>query len=322
MLFSIEPVLQVFSCVAATVAHGIVAPAANDATPSTGGSLVPVAGLATETATELTAELASAELLAKSSAAPRREEVPQSIPNHPALSDRFYFGVGAGKYSTSTDARLDSPAGIGTSVSFEELLGLDESAWCPQLLGRWRFSERWRLEAEFFELNRSSSTKISGDITWNGTVFPVDTHVDATFNTSVTRVSCGYSFFKTQDKELGVALGFHLTDWDVSLEGSGGNAEGGAVLAPLPVLSGYGQFALTDRWALALRMDAFRIEYDDYAGHIYSMGLDVLYQPFRHLGFGLGYRGLDIELSMDSNDWTGEISTNYRGPVAFITTSF
>src|SRR4029079_1319675 len=100
----------------------------------------------------------------------------------------------------------------------------------------------------------------------------------------------GLSFFKTPDKELRLALGFHIPDISAELKGNGGNADKGDVLAPLPVLSLYGQFALTDTWALSGRLDAFRLEYDPYKGHVYSLGVDALWQPFRHVGFGIGWR--------------------------------
>ena len=118
---------------------------------------------------------------------------------------------------------------------------------------------RWRLELEYFQVDRSRTRATTEDIDWGDQTFPAGTLVETEFNVAVTRLSCGYSFFKRPDKELGVALGFHVTDIKASLSGSGGNAETGKVLAPLPVLSMYGQVALTDIWALAGRLDWFKL---------------------------------------------------------------
>lgn len=243
-------------------------------------------------------------------------------PLHPALTDKFFFGVGAYLVSSTTQARLDSPSGIGTSVAFEELLGLDNTSVVPQGLARWRMSDRWRLELEYFELNRSSSRALTQDVNWGDETFPTGATVNAEFNVSVARLSAGYSFFKTPDKELGVALGFHVTTFEAELSNSGGNQDAGKVLAPLPVLSMYGQFALTDIWALTGRMDAFKLSYDPYQGHIYSLGVDAICQPWRHVGFGLGFRTLEMEVSAEGSDWTGAIRTNYTGPILFLAVTF
>lgn len=254
-------------------------------------------------------------------AAARTPQEP-TIPNHPALSDRFFFGVGAFLATGTTTARLDSPSGVGTSIDFEDVLGLNETEWSPQGLGRWRFADRWRVELEYFEVDRSHTNTLNQDINWGNQFFPAGTQVKTKFDVSVTRLSCGYSFFKRPDKELGVALGFHLTDFDARLTGPGGNSESGKVLAPLPVLSMYGQVALTNRWALGGRIDAFKLEYDPYQGHIYSLGLDALYQPFRHVGFGLGWRGLEFEVEATKNNWDGRITSSFSGPIAFMSVSF
>lgn len=249
------------------------------------------------------------------------DETP-GIPNHPALSDTFFFGAGVFFANSTTEAQLNSSVGVGTNVDFEDALGLAENDLVPQGLARWRFSDRWRLELEYFALNRSNTKAIDGDIIWGDDTFPDGTAVEARFDISVTRLSCGYSFFKTPDKEIGVALGFHVTDINVKLGSTSTSGDEGKLLAPLPVISMYGQFALTDIWALSGRFDAFKLEYDPYQGHVYSIGIDALCQPWRHFGFGLGFRSLQIGGSVDSGDWNGEVRSNYAGPIAFASVSF
>lgn len=265
-------------------------------------------------------------LVASAFGAPaRRDEdaADPAIPNHSALTQKFWLGAGVFLSSSTTEARLNSDTGIGTSLNFEDALGLDETQVSPQGLFRWRVSDRWRIELEYFQVDRSHTRTTTQDIDWgNLPTIPSGTDVTSKFNVSVTRVSAGYSFFKTQDKEVGVALGFHLTDIDAALSTSGGSSEGGAVLAPLPVLSMYGQVALTDAWALEGRLDAFRLEYDPYKGNVFSMGVDALYQPWDHFGFGFGWRMLHFALSANGSDWEGEVSSDFQGPIAFVTVSF
>lgn len=245
------------------------------------------------------------------------------IPNNPALTDTWYFGLGATFMSSNTQLELKSTAGAGAVVDFEDVFGLAETSWAPQGMARWRFSERWRLEFEYFSLNRKNTRTLAQDVTWGDTTIPAGTSATAKFDASVLRLSCGYSFFKTQDKEIGVALGFHVSQFEAEVSTSGGGSAGeGKILAPLPVLSVYGQVALTDEWSVSTRLDALRLQYDPFYGSILSVGVDALYQPWRHLGFGLGWRTLQVSGGLSGQDWDGEIATTYTGPVAFVTSSF
>jgi hypothetical protein len=126
-------------------------------------------------------------------------------------------------------------------------------------MARWRTGNRWRIEAEYFQMNRTGNKTIDRTINWGDQTFPVNSTVSSKFDFSDLRLSAGYSFFRTKDKEVGVGLGAHVAKYDASLSGSFNGAplagESEKITAPLPVLSFYGQFALTDRWAVAGRMD-------------------------------------------------------------------
>jgi hypothetical protein len=71
-----------------------------------------------------------------------------------------------------------------------------------------------------------------------------------------------------------------------------------------------------------MRADWLSLTYGDYSGDVRGMGLDVLYQPFRHVGFGLGVRSLMMDLTIEDPDWHGEARTSYSGPTLFLTASF
>ena len=247
----------------------------------------------------------------------------QDVPHHPALQDRFFFGIGVFYPRTTTEAQLDSNRlGVGASVSFEQSLDMERSKAVPSFFGRWRFGERWRLDAEYFELNRSSERRLDRDLQWGDQVFAVNTSVATQFDFSDLRVSVGYSFFKRPDKELGVGLGLHMATYDVSLTGQAGNSEGEDVLAPLPVLSLFGQFALTDTWAMGLRLDRFAPSYDKFDGSLTSLGIDVLYQPFKHVGFGAGYRALAIRAEIEGERRILNMRQFFQGPMLFMNVSF
>ena len=244
-------------------------------------------------------------------------------PDHPALRDRFYFGAGAFFPQTTTQAQLDSSRlGVGTNIDFEQSLDMARSKTVPSFFGRWRFADRWRIDAEYFELNRSGERTLDRDVQWGELLFPAGSGVTSRFDFSDLRVSVGYAFFRAPDKELGVGFGLHLASYDVSLSTRTQGSDGEDVLAPLPVLSIYGQFALTDRWAVGSRLDRFSLSYDKYDGSLTSLGLDLTYQPFRHLGFGAGYRGLFIRMDAEGDRATLRFRQTFEGPLLFVNASF
>jgi hypothetical protein len=247
----------------------------------------------------------------------------QETPRHPALTDRLYVGVGAFFPQTTTQAQLqNNRTGLGTTIDLEQSLDMERSKTVPSFFGRWRIGERWRIDAEFFQLNRTSERTLEREIHWGEQTFPVNADVSAKFNFYDLRVSAGYSFFRTTDKELGVGLGLHMASYDVSLTSNSTGTDGEDVLAPLPVLSVYGQFALTERWAVGSRIDRFSLSYDKYDGSLTSLGLDLVYQPLRHFGIGLGYRGLFIKMAVEGDRATLRMRQTFEGPLLFLNASF
>ena len=247
----------------------------------------------------------------------------QDIPSHPALQDRYWLGAGAFFPQSNTQASLTSNrTGVGTTIDLEQTMDLERSKTVPAFVGRWRLSERWRIDAEYFQLNRHSERAVDRDIVWGDETIAVNANVQTKFNFSDLRVSAGYSFFRRKDKELGVGIGLHVATYDVSLSTANFGSEGEDVLAPLPVLSVYGQFALTDTWAVGTRLDRFSLSYDKYEGSITSLALDILYQPFRHVGFGAGYRALAIRAEVQGDNATLRMRQTFQGPLLFMNVSF
>lgn len=268
--------------------------------------------------------LASAVLLPLAVATTRVQAAStETVPNHPALNDRFVFELGGFYSRSATQVGLSGPSGgAGVAVDLESAFGLNERNLTPIAGFMWRFGERWRLEMEYFAINRTATRTLASDVTWGDQVFPTGATVNSKYDFKDYRVGVGYSFFKRPDKELGIGLGVHVLRFDVSAESAGIGADGGDVTAPLPVVSIYGAFALTNEWALRVRWDWLSLSYSNYSGSIQNAAIDVLCQPFRHVGFGLGLRSLAVNAQIDKEDWRGAARTVYTGPSAYVTVSF
>jgi len=247
----------------------------------------------------------------------------EEAPDHPLLTDTFRFSLGGFAAQSTTQARLGtSTGGVGIDVDFESTLGLDERKLVGEANAYWRFGNRWRLDAGYFKLNRGASRTLRGDITWGDNTFTAGTTVDTEFDVSDLRAAVGYSFFRRQDKELGIAAGLHTLAFKAAISAAGVGGRSESVTAPLPVFALYGNFALTDRWALAVRTDWLSVAYDKYAGSIRSTAFDVVYQPWKHFALGFGMHNLTLSIDVDNPNSKIAARMVLQGPAAFASVSF
>jgi hypothetical protein len=248
---------------------------------------------------------------------------PSATPQHRLLNDSFRFTLGGFYAESTTEARLSpQPGGVGGDVNFEDMLGLDTRQWVGEASMYWRFAERWRFDLGYFSINRNGTRTLATQVDWGGNTYPVGTTVNSTFNMSDLRAAVGYSFFRRPDKELGVGFGLHTTAFKVSLDAAGVGNKSESVTAPLPVLTLYGNFALTDTWALALRADWFSLSYDKYSGGVRATAVDFVYQPLTHWAFGFGVHSLTLRLDVDNPSAKLETRMVFQGPAVFASYSF
>jgi hypothetical protein len=245
------------------------------------------------------------------------------VPEHPMMSDRFFVGAGFAWVQSNVTANLNTGRiGLGTFVDFENDIGLKKTNVLGMLDFRMHFSERWLLDAEYFNLNRDAERNISRPIDWGALSFPVNAAVHGSFDLQDIRVSVAYSFFRTKDKEIGIGLGAHIMSLDATLSTRNLGSERASQSEPLPVLTMYAQVALTDRWLLRVRVDRFSLDRGGVDGSIFSSATDFVYQPWRHFGIGFGYRDINLQASSTNERWRGKAQVRHTGPYLFVSGSF
>jgi hypothetical protein len=246
-----------------------------------------------------------------------------SAPQHRLLNDSFRLSLGGFRAESTTEARLSTASGgSGVDVNFEDMLGLDKIKLVGEASMYWRFADRWRVDLGYFSLNRNGTRTLEQNVNWGGNTYPIGTTVNSNYKVSDLRAAVGYSFFRRPDKELGVGFGLHRAALETSLDAAGVGATNQSVTAPLPFLTLYGNFALTDSWALAVRSDWLSLSYDKYSGGIRATAIDFVYQPFTHFAFGFGVHSLTLHL--DVNNPSSQLQTRlvFQGPAAFMSYSY
>ena len=244
-------------------------------------------------------------------------------PNHPLLKDRFRVSLGAFYAESTTQARLGSSSGgTGVDVNFEDTLGLPARKTIGEVAAYWRISERWRVDLNYFRLTRKGSRTLTENLTWGDNTYTIGTTVNSSFEISDLRAGLGYSFFRTADKEVGIGVGLHSTAFKASLDSASAGAASESATAPLPVLALYGNFALTDTWALKAGTDWLSLAYDKYSGSIRASVFDIVYQPFKQVAFGVGMHSLNVRLGIDNPHSKFDARVALQGPAAYMSVSF
>ena len=135
----------------------------------------------------------------------------EEVPNHPALKDRFYFGAGAFFPQTSTQAAARVQAGPpGHHHDLEQTLDMERSKTVPTVLRPPAHRRALARRGRVLPARPQQRVAARPLAQWGEQTFPVNADVSARFDFSDLRVSAGYSFFRTADKELGVGLGLHM----------------------------------------------------------------------------------------------------------------
>ena len=238
--------------------------------------------------------------------------------------DRFWVQLAGYWPGIESTARADFLASgtPGTSVSFENDLGLADRKALPWFAAGARLGDRWRLEFEYFGLSRTGTRTISQSISWDDTVFPASATLDTRFDSDIFRLSAGWSFLRTPQAEAGLAVGAHVTDFNLSLATQttvGGlqasaSAESEDVLVPLPTIGLYGRYDFAKSWSLFGRIDYFSFNTGDYGGGLTNALAGVTYRFNDRFGASLGYRYIDYSLDVDKSDWRGSVDYRFSGP--------
>jgi len=218
------------------------------------------------------------------------------------LFDTFNFKFEASWVKTSTIIRLDSEIlGEGTTLSFEDDLGLPDKDFVPSLSFEWQFGRRHRLGVRWQDVNRDSSTQVLEEIDWGGEIIPVEAHITLGFDIRTVAVDYTYYPWVKERWAGGIGIGFRamslttvLTEEGIELE------ERVNVTAPLPYINFEYRRIFGERWRLKAQVGWLEVKIGDVKGGQYIGRLAGEYITNRRWGFGaaINYSNIDV-------DWTG-----------------
>jgi hypothetical protein len=246
------------------------------------------------------------------------------------LDDPFVLSFGTFVLDTDTIVRLDGDDGRGTTIDWEESIGSGEATRF-RFDGTWRFAERHKLRALWFNNKVSRSVRLDEDLSWGDVDYSASAEVDTEFEYDILELAYERPLLRREGYELSGTVGLHYTAVTFAIEGegtldgqsvSGRLRESASVAAPLPVVGGRGVWRLArDVW-LDASAQFFYLSIDDYRGSLQDYRLTALWQPQPWFGMGVGYSRFLLDLDARSRQFTGSLDWTYRGPMVFYSASF
>ena len=218
----------------------------------------------------------------------------------------------------------------GVSFDFEDDLGLVDRQDLFSVNAGVRAFDRVVIAADYYRLDRDSSIVLERNIQFEDVVFPIAAEVDSGFTSDIYRLTIGYSLIRNERFEFGPALGLHATDFDIFVSGEArlaGNQIAQTVrsrdfLAPLPTVGLYGTWQATPWITANARVDYMSLAIDDYDGGVTNVQAGVSYAFTENFDLGVQYRYVDYDLTIDKDDWAGDLTYTFKGPVIVLRASF
>ena len=239
--------------------------------------------------------------------------------------EKFSLNLGGFLSSSNTDLRFGSGAGL--SVDLEDIFGLDTTTTEFRLETYWRFSDnrRHRVDFSWFSLNRSGDRTISEQFTitppqGEDIIIPAGTKIESFYDMDIYQLGYSYSFI--QDSRLDFAGRFGLYVMPISL---GFSATGFVdeeadqrFTAPLPSLGLRMDLLIAPKWYFRNYVQFFYVEYENFTGSLFNLSSAIEYNPWKHVGFGMGVDALRLALQADGEDYPGidlegDVNFSYTG---------
>lgn len=249
---------------------------------------------------------------------------------HP-LDDSFYVSLGTYIMSQDTTVRLDGKDGeTGTSVDWDRTFA-DGTLTRFRLDAQWRFAERHKLRALWFNSERSDSRTIDEEVEWGGETFPVDARVKGDISYDIYQLAYEYAFLRRESYELSASVGAYYAEFEASLSATITNPDGttqrnarGSASAdlPLPVIGLRGQWVFPHDLSLDVSGQWFSLSIDQYSGNLQDYRATLTWQPRRWLGIGVGYDWFQAHGDVDDRNFEGNLDWTFQGPMIYYSASF
>lgn len=245
------------------------------------------------------------------------------------LDNRLTIYGGAQFYDATGEFNSTNEGFPRITIDLDDL-GLDENPVSPVAGVIFKFGKRWNLRLDYFGFNENGKRTADFSFNFGDLVVPIGARLDSSLNLNIYVVNLSYDFIYTEKARFGLGFGVHTADIDLDVSGRVTVAGREIFLgegeedftAPVPNLYASGAYAFTDRFILRYGGGWLSLSYGDYEGSLWFVNASLEYWPFRHVGFGAGYRYFSADVEYNPGDRKEEYDVRFPGPVVYATLGF
>jgi hypothetical protein len=225
------------------------------------------------------------------------------------IRDKFTFRAGMFFANHNTFTRLQPSVGpevpgvdLETDTKFSDSTN-DFRAQVGFKLGR-----RHQLKLSFVNMNRDTTTTISGEIEWGDEVFPINSEVTGFWDTQVIKLDYEYAIIKRERVDVHLGLGVFIMRVASGLDLAGGGVgvrvgEDVRKTAPLPMLGAGVDWNFSDRWMFRGNVQLLGISIDDTVDGSWIEARGAVEYSFAdHFGLGAGFVLADVDVDLQLTD--------------------
>ena len=219
------------------------------------------------------------------------------------LFDQFNFKFEASFVKLNTTVRIDSQSlGQGSTLSFEDHLGLRDQEAVPSAAFEWQFGRKHRLALRWQDIDRNSSQQVLEEIQVGDEIIEIDTELGLAFDVGTWALD--YTFYPWIKDRWAAGFGFGVRIMDITTvfraDGTEVDADG-TVTAPLPYFYFEYRRIFGDRWRMNAGLGWLAVEIQDIKGGQWIGRLSIEHHTFSNVGFGiaLNYSTVDVDAADD-----------------------
>lgn len=237
-------------------------------------------------------------------------------------SDRDKFKLSLGSFfirQTSSTIRVDTDVSgiinLGTTLDWDRDLSGETRLTVPRIDGYYRFTPRSRVDFSWFDISRKGEIRLPKDIDFGDVHIPAGYGIRSEFNTTTVKASYTYAFYRAPEIEVALSAGLHISRNSMKIETTTGDtSETAGVTAPLPVFGFLLDYNLTPKWQVTSKYEMFFLDdVNKYSGSLTYFSLALEHHTFEHVKFGFGFNRVELNISAETSDFSGQIWSLLNG---------
>lgn len=238
--------------------------------------------------------------------------------------DKFRLSLGWFNPSAETTIRLDATnSSLGTTIKFEDDVGLDRGRGLFRADGFFRFKKKHRIDFAYYDFERNGTETISAVINWGDQTFPVSATLNSFFNVRVIKLSYTYLIVAKRNTTVGLSIGFNITDVEIGLSAANSNlAQTTSSNVPLPVLGIHLTHHLGENFWLEAHSQVLYFKAGSLDGTLFDNRIAVNYRITKNFGLGVGYNFFSFKLTRKNPHFTGQFKLKFDGVQVFASLFF